>query len=99
MPIWPAIGLLALLPGLQRVTTDLYLLPALPTLKAQLPASMAQSPLTLTALPVACGVGRWLGQRMDGTLPPLALGVWFWSLCVALAAWTRVQKFGEPAKA
>ena len=48
---------------------------------------------------VAFGMGLWLGQRMDGTVLPLALGVWFWSLCLALAAWTLVQKFGEPAKA
>lgn len=48
---------------------------------------------------VAFGIGLWLGQRMDGTVLPMALGVWFWSLCLALAAWTLVQKFGEPAKA
>ncbi|ART53686.1 Bcr/CflA family drug resistance efflux transporter [Acidovorax carolinensis] len=48
---------------------------------------------------VAFGMGHWLGQRMDGTVLPLALGVWFWSLCLALAAWTLVQQFGEPAKA
>lgn len=48
---------------------------------------------------VAFGIGHWLGQRMDGTVLPLALGVWFWSLCVAVAAWTLVQKFGDPAKA
>lgn len=47
---------------------------------------------------VAFGIGHWLGQRMDGTVLPLALGVWFWSLCVAVAAWTLVQKFGDPAK-
>ena len=27
------------------------------------------------------------------------MGVWFWGVCAALAAWTLVQKFGEPAKA
>lgn len=48
---------------------------------------------------VAFGVGQWLGQRMDGTVLPLALGVWFWGVCAALAAWTLVQKFGEPTKA
>jgi DHA1 family bicyclomycin/chloramphenicol resistance-like MFS transporter len=36
---------------------------------------------------------------MDGTVLPLALGVWFWGVCAALAAWTLVQKFGEPTKA
>ena len=57
MPAWLVIGLLALLLGLQPVTTDLYL-PALPTLKAQLLASMAQSQLTLTALLLAFGCSQ-----------------------------------------
>lgn len=42
-------------------------------------------------------VGRWLGVRMDGTVFPLANGVWFWSVCIALVGWTLVQKFGTPA--
>jgi DHA1 family bicyclomycin/chloramphenicol resistance-like MFS transporter len=77
MPAWLVIGLLALLLGLQPVTTDLYL-PALPTLKAQLLASMAQSQLTLTALLLAFGCSqlvwgplsdRCLPQRAGGYLP------------------------------
>ncbi len=39
------------------------------------------------------------GLHPDGTVLPLALGVWFWGVCAALAAWTLVQKFGEPNKA
>lgn len=45
---------------------------------------------------VAFGVGAWLGVRMDGTVLPLALGVWFWTVCIALSAWTLVRRYGEP---
>jgi DHA1 family bicyclomycin/chloramphenicol resistance-like MFS transporter len=31
---------------------------------------------------------------MDGTVLPLALGMWFWSVCIALVAWTLVRKYG-----
>lgn len=47
---------------------------------------------------VAFGIGHWLGQHMNGTVLPLALGVWFWGVCAATAAWTLVQKFGDPQK-
>ncbi len=43
----------------------------------------------------AFAMGGWLGQQMDGTVYPLAYGVWFWSVWVAVVAWTLVQKFGE----
>ena len=42
----------------------------------------------------AFGIGGWLGVRMDGTVLPLALGIWFWSACIALVAWTLVKKYG-----
>ena len=77
MPAWLVIGLLALLLGLQPVTTDLYL-PALPTLKAQLLASMAQSQLTLTALLLAFGCSQLVwGPLSDrwGRRPILLLGL------------------------
>jgi MFS transporter, DHA1 family, multidrug resistance protein len=45
---------------------------------------------------VAFGVGAWLGWRIDGTVFPLTNGIWFWSVLVALVAWTLVQRFGEP---
>lgn len=48
------VWLLALLLGLQPVTTDLYL-PALPMLRNALAATMAQTQLTLTALLLAFG--------------------------------------------
>ena len=77
MPAWLVIGLLALLLGLQPVTTDLYL-PALPTLKAQLLASMAQSQLTLTALLLAFGCSQLVwGPLSDrwGRRPILLAGL------------------------
>jgi DHA1 family bicyclomycin/chloramphenicol resistance-like MFS transporter len=43
----------------------------------------------------AFAMGAWLGKHMDGTVMPLALGVWFWSVVIALAAWTLVQKHGH----
>ncbi len=43
----------------------------------------------------AFGIGGWLGARMDGTVLPLALGMWFWSVCIALVAWTLVRRYGE----
>ena len=43
----------------------------------------------------AFAVGSWLGTRMDGTVLPLALGVWFWSVLIALVAWTLVQRQGR----
>ena len=46
---------------------------------------------------LAFGMGGWLGSRMDGTVAPLTNGVWFWSVCIALLAFTLVQKYGEPA--
>jgi DHA1 family bicyclomycin/chloramphenicol resistance-like MFS transporter len=45
----------------------------------------------------AFAMGSWLGGHMNGTVLPLTLGVWFWSGLIALAAWTLVQKYGEPA--
>ena len=55
MPRPLVVLILALLLGLQAVTTDLYL-PALPALKEDLGASMPQAQLTLTALLLAFGV-------------------------------------------
>lgn len=43
---------------------------------------------------VAFAMGGWLGVYMDGTVRPLAYGVWFWSVLTALVAWTLVQKHG-----
>jgi DHA1 family bicyclomycin/chloramphenicol resistance-like MFS transporter len=67
---------LALLLGIQPITTDLYL-PALPGLTQELGASMAQAQLTLTALLLAFGVSQlFWGPLSDrfGRRPVLLLG-------------------------
>jgi DHA1 family bicyclomycin/chloramphenicol resistance-like MFS transporter len=46
----------------------------------------------------AFAMGGWLGTYMDGTVLPMAHGILFWSVCIALTAWTLVQKYGEPAQ-
>lgn len=40
-------------------------------------------------------MGNWLGTHMDGTVFPMAYGIWFWSVLIALSAWTLVQKYGQ----
>jgi DHA1 family bicyclomycin/chloramphenicol resistance-like MFS transporter len=35
------------------------------------------------------------GWRLDGTVFPLTQGIWFWSACIALTAWTLVQRYGD----
>ena len=69
--------LLALLLGIQPITTDLYL-PALPALSQGLGASMAQSQLTLSALLLAFGCAQLvLGPLSDrfGRKPILLWGL------------------------
>ena len=46
---------------------------------------------------VAFGMGTWLGAHMDGTVAPMANGIWFWSVLVAVSAWTVVRKYGDAA--
>ncbi|MCJ0762596.1 multidrug effflux MFS transporter [Variovorax terrae] len=46
----------------------------------------------------AFAIGGWLGTRLDGTVLPLVNGVWFWSVCIALTAWTLVQRHGDAGK-
>lgn len=43
----------------------------------------------------AFAVGGWVGARLDGTVFPLVNGIWFWSACIAVTAWTLVQRHGE----
>lgn len=43
----------------------------------------------------AFAVGGWIGARLDGTVFALTNGVWFWSACIAVIAWTLVQRHGE----
>lgn len=69
--------ILALLLGLQPITTDLYL-PALPVLRSDLSANMAQTQLTLSALLLAFGASQlaWgpLSDRF-GRKPVLLMGL------------------------
>ncbi|MEJ7931348.1 multidrug effflux MFS transporter [Ramlibacter sp. AN1015] len=44
---------------------------------------------------VAFATGGWIALQPAGTVFPLALGVWFWSACIALVAWTLVRRHGE----
>jgi MFS transporter, DHA1 family, multidrug resistance protein len=40
-------------------------------------------------------VGGWVGTRLDSSAAALTQGVWFWSVCIALVAWTLVPRYGE----
>ena len=53
-------------------------------------SALAGCLLALTAF----AVGLWLGQAIDGTLRPMALGVAFWGSITAVVAWTLVQRHG-----
>ena len=44
----------------------------------------------------AFATGQWLGRHMDGTTGPLIFGILFWSVLIALSAWTLVQRYGRP---
>ena len=50
---------------------------------------------------VAFAIGGWLGVSLagisqgQGSVLPLTHGVWFWSVMIALTAWTLVQRHGE----
>jgi DHA1 family bicyclomycin/chloramphenicol resistance-like MFS transporter len=43
----------------------------------------------------AFATGQWLGTHMDGTAAPLIFGIWFWSVLIALSAWTLVARYGK----
>ena len=62
--------------------------------KAGTAASLSGFVMTLTAL----GVGLWIGRTLAETVYPLTLGVGAFSVAVAVAAWTLVQRHGEPAR-
>ena len=43
----------------------------------------------------AFGTGRWLGTHMDGSVFPLVQSLFFWSVLIALSAWTLVPRDGK----
>ena len=47
----------------------------------------------------AFAVGGWIGTRLDGTVFALTNGVWLWSVCIAVLAWTVVRRHGDPRRA
>lgn len=47
------------------------------------------------AMVSAFATGLWLGAHMDGTIWPLVNGIAFWSLMIALTAWSLVQRYGR----
>nr|WP_315489226.1 multidrug effflux MFS transporter [uncultured Rhodoferax sp.] len=47
------------------------------------------------AMVSAFATGQWLGAHMDGTTGPLVMGIMFWSVLIALSAWTLVQRYGK----
>lgn len=44
---------------------------------------------------LAFATGAWLSQRMDGSVMPMVVGMWFWTACIAAIAWIPVQKYGH----
>ena len=48
---------------------------------------------------VAFAMGGWLARQGAASVQPLTSGVWFWSACIALTAWTAVQRHGDPREA
>ena len=47
---------------------------------------------------MAFAMGHWLGLHLDSnSTAPLAFGIWFWSACTAVTAWTLVRRFGRQA--
>ncbi|QPF76608.1 multidrug effflux MFS transporter [Roseateles sp. DAIF2] len=104
-----AVPALALLLGLQPVTTDLYL-PALPALRADLGAGMGAAQLTLSALMMAFGLGQLLlGPVADrvGRRPVLLAGLTLYVLAALggalaqriepLIVWRALQGLGLAA--
>lgn len=82
------VTLLALLMGLQPMTTDLYL-PALPALRADLQASMASVQLTLSALLLAFGFSQLVwGPVSDrfGRRPVLLCGMALYTVAAFASA-------------
>lgn len=104
MPAGRVVLLIALLIGLQPLSSDLYL-PALPALTTGFGASMTQAQLTLTALVLALGVSQlFWGPVSDrfGRRPVLLVGMVAYALAsvaCAMAPSMDLLIFGVPCKA
>lgn len=59
-------------------------------------AGVASALNGLMMMLAAFAIGGWLGVRLDGTVWPLVNGIWFWSVMLAVVAWTLVQRYGAP---
>lgn len=82
------VPLLAVLLGVQPITTDLYL-PALPALQADLGGSMGQAQLTLSAVLLAFGIAQlFAGPLSDrvGRRPVLLAGLGIYALATVASA-------------
>lgn len=44
---------------------------------------------------VAFTTGAWLSRHLDGSVMPMVMAIWFWTICIAIIAWTAVQKYGR----
>ena len=44
---------------------------------------------------LAFATGHLLNQHADGSVMPMAMGMWFWTVCIAAIAWLAVQKYGH----
>ncbi len=44
---------------------------------------------------IAFATGALLSRYFDGSAMPMVMGVWFWTACIAVIAWTAVQKYGH----
>lgn len=44
---------------------------------------------------LAFATGAWLSKNYDGSVMPMAMSMWFWTACIAVTAWTAVQKYGR----
>ncbi|MBU3738537.1 MAG: multidrug effflux MFS transporter, partial [Rhodoferax sp.] len=89
MPATTVVALLALLLGLQPLTTDLYL-PALPALTADLHAGMPQAQQTLSVLLLAFGLSQLLAGPLSdrfGRRPVLLGGLLAYTLASVGCAW------------
>ena len=47
----------------------------------------------------AFAMGGWLGTHLGADVTALTHGMAFWSVLIALSAWTLVQRHGAPAAA